>query len=264
LLGPLGFMFQASADLRAALQQLSSYVSVWQSGTHMELVPGEITADYIYQIDDPALRPRRQDAEYSISSICSLIRNFLGDKWAPLEIHFEHANPGADHRAARAYAQAFHAPVFFGQNLNRLVIRQSDLCRAGVSSDRSMLPFMERHLHDLARESSEPETFSRQVNHLIARRIGHGPISLPAIAAELGLPPRSFQRRLAEERTSFRRLVRDQRRSIAESLIKNRATTVTAVAHTVGYAETAVLSRAFKSWTGTSPRTFARATRTAG
>jgi len=260
----LGFMFQASADLRAALQQLSSYVSVWQSGTHMELVTRETTADYIYQIDDPTLRPRRQDAEYSISSICSLIRNLLGDKWAPLEIHFEHAHPGVDHRAARAYAQAFHAPVFFGQNLNRLVIKKSDLCRAAISSDRSMLPFMERHLHDLVRESREPESFSRQVNHLIARRIGHGPISLPAIAAELGLPPRSFQRRLAEERTSFRRLVRDQRRSIAESLIKNHTTTVTSVAHTLGYAETAVLSRAFKSWTGTSPRTFARATRTAG
>ena len=98
----------------------------------MELVPGEITADYIYQIDDPALRPRRQDAEYSISSICSLIRNFLGDKWAPLEIHFEHAHPGADHRAARAYAQAFHAPVFFGQNLNRLVIRHRT-CAVPVS-----------------------------------------------------------------------------------------------------------------------------------
>ncbi len=41
LLGPLGFMFQASADLGAALQQLSSYVSVWQSGTHMELVSGD-------------------------------------------------------------------------------------------------------------------------------------------------------------------------------------------------------------------------------
>jgi AraC-like DNA-binding protein len=264
LLGPLGFMFQASVDLRAALQQLSSYVSVWQSGTHMELVPGEITADYIYQIDDPMLRPRRQDAEYSLSSICSLIRNLLSDKWAPLEIHFEHAHPGADHRTARAYTHAFHAPVFFGQNLNRLVIKKSDLCRAAISSDRSMLPFMERHLHDLARESREPESFSRQVNHLIARRIGHGPIGLPAIAAELGLPPRSFQRRLAEERTSFRRLVRDQRRSIAESLIKNRATTVTSVAHTVGYAETAVLSRAFKIWTGTSPRTFARAARAAG
>jgi AraC-like DNA-binding protein len=263
LLGPLGFMFQASADLRVALQQLSSYVSVWQSGTHMELVTGDNTADYVYQIDDPTLRPRRQDAEYSISSICSLIRNLLGDKWAPLAIHFEHAHPGADLRAARAYAQAFHAPVFFGQNLNRLVIEKSDLCRAALSSDRSMLPFMERHLHDLARESREPESFSRQVSHLIARRIGHGPIGLPTIAAELGLPPRSFQRRLAEERTSFRRLVRDQRRSIAESLIKNHTTTVTSVAHTLGYAETAVLSRAFKSWTGKSPRTYARATKAA-
>ena len=61
-----------------------------------------------------------------------LIRNLLGEKWAPLEVHFEHAGPGADHRAARAYAQAFHAPVFFGQNLNRLVIRQA-ICAVRAS-----------------------------------------------------------------------------------------------------------------------------------
>ena len=91
--------------------------------------------------------------------------------------------------------------------------------------------------------------------------MGLGPLSLPAIAAQLGLPPRSFQRRLSQERTSFRRLVRDHRRSLAEALIKNHAGTVTSVAHTVGYAETAVLSRAFKRWTGASPRTYARAAR---
>ena len=105
------------------------------------------------------------------------------------------------------------------------------------------------------------QSFSCQVSHLIASRIGLNSLSLPAIAAEMGLPPRSFQRRLAEERTSFRRLVRDHRRSLAEALIKNHAGSVTSVAHTVGYAETAVLSRAFKSWTGTSPRTYARAAR---
>jgi AraC-like DNA-binding protein len=258
LLGPLGFMFRASTNLGLALQQLSFYVNVWQSGTHLDLVPDGHTADCTYHIDDPLLRPRRQDAEYSISSICSLIRNFLGTSWAPLEIHFEHPDPAPGHRA---YQQAFHAPVFFGQNLNRLVLRTTDLARAGISSDRAMVPFMERHLRDLARESREAPSFSRQVSHLIATRIGLGPLSLPGIAAELGLPPRSFQRRLSEEHTSFRSLVREHRRSLAEALIKNNATTVTAVAHTVGYAETAVLSRAFKSWTGSSPRTYARAAR---
>jgi AraC-like DNA-binding protein len=255
LLGPLGFIFQASANLRQALLQLSSYVSVWQSATRVELIGGDSTADYIYQIGDPSLRPRRQDAEYSLASICSLIRNFLGDQWAPLEVHFEHFSPPGK---KRAYDQAFHAPVFFGQNVNRLVMRDADLRRVGTFSDRSMMPFMERHLHDLARESREPESFARQVNYLIARRLGSGPLSLPSMAQELGLSARSFQRRLAEERTSFRSLVRDQRRTLAESLMKDRSATVTAVAHTVGYAETAVLSRAFKAWTGASPRAFVR------
>jgi AraC-like DNA-binding protein len=111
---------------------------------------------------------------------------------------------------------------------------------------------------NLARESREPESLSRQVNYLIARRLGSRPLSLPSVAQELGLSARSFQRRLAEERTSFRSLVRDQRRTLAESLMKDRSVTVTDVAHTVGYAETAVLSRAFKVWTGASPRAFVR------
>jgi AraC-like DNA-binding protein len=161
----------------------------------------------------------------------------------------------------RAYDHAFHAPVFFGQNVNRLVLRGGDLNRAGIASDRSMMPFMERHLHDLAEESREPETLARQVNYLIARRLGVGSLTLSSVAQELGLSARSFQRRLAEERTSFRDLVRDQRRTLAESLMKDRSTTVTDVAHTVGYSETAVLSRAFKVWTGASPRAFARAAR---
>jgi len=124
-----------------------------------------------------------------------------------------------------------------------------------------MMPFMERHLHDLAEESREPESLARQVNYLIARRLGSCPLTLPSVAQELGLSARSFQRRLAEERTTFRTLVRDQRRALAESLMKDRFATVTDVAHTVGYAETAVLSRAFKVWTGASPRAFVRATR---
>src|SRR5271165_2810615 len=63
LLGPLGFIFHATTDLRRALEQLSSYVSVWQSETRVELIAGEATADYIYQIGDASIRPRRQNAE---------------------------------------------------------------------------------------------------------------------------------------------------------------------------------------------------------
>jgi AraC-like DNA-binding protein len=256
LLGPLGFLFQASVNLRQALQQLTSWLSVWQGATRVELIAGDTTADYIYQIGDASIRPRRQDAEYSLAALCSLIRNFLGCQWAPLEVHFEHSST-----MRRAYEHSFHAPVFFGQNINRIVLRGGDLNRRGIASDRTMMPFMERHLHDLAEESREPETLASQVNYLIARRMGAGPLTLPAVAQELGLSARSFQRRLAEERTSFRSLVRDQRRTLAESLMKDRSATVTDVAHTCGYSETAVLSRAFKVWTGASPRAFARATR---
>ncbi len=186
LLGPLGFMFKL---LPICGLHCSGYPLMSACGKAERMwswCREKITADYIYQIDDPALRPRRQDAEYSMASICSLIRNLLGDKWAPLEIHFEHQYPGTDHRASRAYAQAFHAPVFFAQNPqspgdspigpmpSQCLLRSFHVALHGASSTR------------FSPREQEPESFSCQVKHLIARRIGYGPIGLPAIAAELG------------------------------------------------------------------------------
>jgi len=127
----LGFIFQASANLR---QHYSSYppTSGLAERHRVELIAGDTTADYIYQIADPSLRPRRQDAEYSMASICSLIRNFLGDQWAP----WKFTSNTLGHPQPESLHQALHAPVFFGQNVNRLIMRAGDLERAGISSDR--------------------------------------------------------------------------------------------------------------------------------
>ena len=47
LLGPLGFIFQASANLRQALLQLSAYVSVWQSATRTTTSSGTVSYTHL-------------------------------------------------------------------------------------------------------------------------------------------------------------------------------------------------------------------------
>jgi AraC-like DNA-binding protein len=257
-LGPLGVVFVASPNLRTALNRLGALLQAWQGGTSMSLEVGAGAAEWAYRIEDPAIWPRRQDAEFTLSSTCGFIRNLLGRDWAPIEVHFEHPAGGSDSgsRGRRAMAAIFRAPVLYEQGQNRLVIDPADLDRPVAGAGRAIAPYLEQHLRDLIGATGGQEAVSAQAARLIARRIGRQRLDLRSLAAELGLSARTLQRRLAEERTSLRALVRAQRLELAEPLLSGGAAPVTSIAHAMGYADPTVFSRAFRSWKGRSPRDF--------
>ena len=68
------------------------------------------------------------------------------------------------------------------------------------------------------------------------------------------MPPRTLQRRLAEEGTSLHREVEEIRKGMAMALIKDRTVSIDEVAFLLGYPEPSTLFRSFKRWTGTTPR----------
>lgn len=81
--------------------------------------------------------------------------------------------------------------------------------------------------------------------------------SLEETARGLSVSPRTLRRQLAEADTSYRSLVDEVRKLIAEDLLKDGAG-VADVAFRMGYADAASFIRAFKRWTGRTPGSFAR------
>ena len=254
--GPIGLMFLASANLRTALSQLGNFFSVWQGGTRAELDARCEVPEYIYQILDPAIWPRRQDAELSLAATCLAIRALLGARWSPIEVHFEHDRlPHHTRETDSALFRIFRAPVLFGQAVNRLVLDPEDLVRPVTSRGAGMMPYLERHLRDLMRtEETTFDSCASQVSNIISKRLGRADLDVQSIAEEIGVSPRTLQRRLAEEGTSFRGLVRRHRSQVVDRLLKDRKTKMTVIAHDVGYSDATTFSRAFKSWCGESPR----------
>jgi AraC-like DNA-binding protein len=254
--GPIGLMFLAAGNLRIALTQMSTFYSVWQGGTRVELDVRCEMPEYIYKILDAAIWPRRQDAELTLAAMCSAVRALLGARWSPVEVHFEHDRSGYHTRETdAALHRIFRAPVLFGQTVNRLILDPEDLVRPVTQRGVAMVPYLERHLKDLM--STEETTFSScasQVSHIISKRLGRADLDVHSIAAEVGLSPRTLQRRLADEGTSFRDLVRRHRSQVVDRLLKDRKTKMTTIAHDVGYADATTFSRAFKNWCGESPR----------
>jgi AraC-like DNA-binding protein len=252
--GPAGFFFGSESTLRAALTRYGEYMSAWQDGTLASLARYNDASAFLYRIADHRIQPRRQDAELTLSAIHRQLTLVLGRNWAPVEVHFEHSAP-AD---VRPYRAIFRAPVYFGAPVNRIVIEESDLDRPLSHRDENLSPFLTRHLSDLKRQRGGASRLSQQVEECIVAKLGEANLDLPIIAQELGLSLRTLQRRLAEEGVSYRAVLENVRRRIAEASLSERHARVIDVAASLGYGDSAVLSRAFRRWTGTSPRRFAR------
>jgi AraC-like DNA-binding protein len=87
--------------------------------------------------------------------------------------------------------------------------------------------------------------------------------SLSGLARRLAVSRRTLQRRLREAGTAFRLLVRSARLARAgHSLVDQRSrASLTSVAHACGFADSAHLSREFRSLVGIAPRQFRRSLR---
>ena len=82
--------------------------------------------------------------------------------------------------------------------------------------------------------------------------------TLPDVAAELDVHPRTLRRRLAEEGTSFRALLNEARSTVAVDLLRNVGLTVEEVSTRLGYTEVSTFSHAFKRWYGVAPSAYSR------
>lgn len=257
--GPLGIVILSAGNLGRALRAWARYSRTMQSGTLTEVITrGEVT-ECVYQISDSGIQPRRQDSEFSLGLVCRLFHGAVGRQWAPLAVEFEHAAPEGFGTAAarRLYQRAFRCPVEFGASSNRVLVASADLDLPTAGAYHGLAPFVEHLLRTLERPEAT-ERIAERATRVVRDRLGQQSIALTAIANALGLSARTLQRRLEAEGTSLRHIVRDCRRSRAEAMLADPQRQVTTVAHSLGYADTAVLSRAFRLWTGTPPRAYRR------
>jgi AraC-like DNA-binding protein len=253
-LGPLGLLFSVAPTLSSAFARLAEHLQSLQGATQAGLRQDRYASVWSYRIAEASIWPRIQDAEYTIATACQMIRLAIGRHWNPLEIHFEHDEP----ERRTSLETHFRAPVLFSQPANRIVMPTVDANRRIQTENRSLTFVLERHVADMLTEEQGTSTLGTRIRRLITLYLGRERITVGRVAKDLGMSARTLQRGLADEGTSLRLLLRDYRRSMAELRIASGGTSNNQIADALGYADGTVLWRAFKGWTGSSPRQFQR------
>ena len=244
-IGPIGVLFSISGTIRAGFERLAKYVNTVQSATSSGVFEENGNLVWSYKLEDARMWPRRQDSEFSLAASCQLVRSCFAKSWKPLEVHFEHLSP----RGRSVLERIFRCPLIFGESANRIIVSGDDAVRVYRHEDPALAAVLERHVADLGGTASHAETIAEQVRRLIGIYLGHKPITLPALAEELRISARTLQRRLADEGTSLRDLVRQSRQAIASKQTDAHVQKAR-LAEVLGYADSTVLWRAQKGWQG--------------
>lgn len=135
--------------------------------------------------------------------------------------------------------------------------------RREPAADRTTFRAFLREVARAIETSMKPHQtpFRREVERRLEPLLASGQVRIGHVARDLGCSRQTLYRRLKAEGTTFEEVLNLLRRRLALRLMRDQGLSVKETAWRLGFSDPTAFSRAFKRWTGTSPRDVRKAPR---
>lgn len=250
--GLLGFVLLNSPTLLDTLGNLKRYFQVIGEGEDFEIERGGPTVTLRFRETDPELRGLRQNSDYLAAIVVRACRDMVRKRIVPKRAEFIHARPNG----RVPYDDVLGCPVFFGKPWDALVFDAESMGLPVVGADDRLLKALEAACARILGPAPREHDLVHDVREILLDGLSRGRATLDAAATALGLSPKTLERRLAKEGTSFTKLLDSLRADLARQYLADTDFRLEQIAYLVGYSEPAALVRAFRRWTGTTPAAF--------
>lgn len=249
-IGLLGFLMMNSSTLGVALERLARFGRILDEAYPFSL---ELRRDRaIYSVE--ALPEERltlpRVADLNVAAFVAIMRELTQREIAPIEVHLPYLGPPKDLAGYRTF---FRCGIKFDQARPGIVLRREHLDLPVVAADLELGRYLENHAGEVIRALAPAGTISERVERALWAGMKEGELSLGLAASTLAMGPRTLQRRLRDEGTSFGQVRDSMRREMAVKLLRKPDLAVYEVAFLLGYSEPSTFYRAFRRWTGVPP-----------
>jgi AraC-like DNA-binding protein len=157
------------------------------------------------------------------------------------------------------YQKVFQCPVHFDSPHNQIRFAASMLDTRLPQASSHSAGIYKAYCEELAAQLDQADDdFVKKVRRVIMSHSQLSPSS-DEVAAVLCMSERTLRRKLNEEGFSYHQLVDDVREGIAKNYLTSSQRSVEDIAFTIGFSDSTSFSRAFKRWTGQSPKQFRNA-----
>jgi AraC-like DNA-binding protein len=249
----LGLGVMSSGTVLAALRRIERYSRLLSTNGRLVVVD---------RVGEVALEGRRAENQVEISVatfdafaviLCRLLKLCAGSLGVPRRVRLPHAAPPD----VTPFAEALGCPVHFDADTIAFEF-DAQAARQPVPSGNPNLAAEADRLAERYLEQLEPETVAARVRALIIQAMPSGEIEQVDIARSLHQSTSTLQRRLRREGTSFQDVLTRARREKAIEYLRSGEHSLADITFLLGFADQSNFTRAFRRWTGKTPREFLR------
>jgi AraC-like DNA-binding protein len=246
----LGYAWLSSSTLYSALGRLSRFIDIVNPNISVDISSDSdnVTIE-VRSASDSISRDAYWYADADMSILMAMCRANCGDSLNPVAVEFRHAEPDC----AGNFFSLFRCPVEFGAPHDRITFSRIDVDKRLPGSNTLMSQVhdqeMVRYLAGLGNGD-----ITHKVKNAILELLPDGRMSDAKVAETLFMSNRNLQRKLEAQGTTFKTILTELRKELASIYIQDPQLTLTEVSFMLGFSEMSAFSRAFKQWTGQSPK----------
>jgi len=250
ILGMIGYLMQSSQTLKEAFIMICKYNALYST---MMKFSSEENGDQVFIHFEPTLlwqrqypESARQSVEIGMAGVLKLFKTLSGKKIFPTRVELSYPS-----RSLKEYERIFQCPIKFNATRNTLTFRNADLISPVISYDKSLFVFFNNALDQKIKLLSQGKKFADRLKQMIITDFKGRTPSVEIAASHLNMTPRSLQRKLKDEQTTYREIVTDLKKELAQTILGQVDFRVGEVAEILGYADSSSFRKAFKKWSNT-------------
>jgi AraC-like DNA-binding protein len=251
--GILEYAWRSAPDILEALKRVARYITLFNDFVVISLQRRAGAALMEQRIPGFPRCVGRHANEFFVAAILLQARRLTGAPFVPSRVWFAHPAPPDTGELLRILGTD---RVEFGRDANGMELAAPLLQLKIASADPELLALMDRFADREIEARIAPTRFLGQLRETIRTSLRDGPPSLAKAARSMRASPRTLQRRLAEEGTSFHDLVESVREELARAHVAEATRPLGEIAFLLGYSELRPFLRAFRRWTKTTPSAY--------
>lgn len=240
-----------STNLHAALYRFSRFMRILLDDIEFEVARQDELIRIMLTTHTPTARENIFAQEMMLKLVHGIASWLAGRKIPLARVDFVYAPPPH----AAEYVFLYPGPHHFECPATALYFQLDDLAGPVRQDKRSIGEFVMRAPGNWMFVSFAERIVSHRVREYLERNLDR-PVTVESAARAMHVSLRTLSRRLREEGNSFQAIKDQLRRDIAVQRLTKTNLPISVIGHQLGFDDPTTFHRAFRKWTGSTPRTY--------
>lgn len=206
--------------------------------------------DKIWEIKYP--ESAKEITDFAMANGLFSARALTKQNITPLSVEFKYDKP----ECFGIYEQVFQCPVFFNQNVNRIKYPVSIMAYKIPTYNPFLLTILNEFAQKMIQDNKLESDIVAKVKSIIVKTERFKMPKEDDIASELGMSKRTLQKQLYDKQKSFQRIKESVYIELAYAYLESDDISIKEIAWSLGYNDVGNFYRAFKRWTGLTPKQY--------